>query len=45
MGLPAWLRSPFHDLLIIVIGTLFILVIGLLVSLMTGDKNSRQPLN
>ena len=41
MGLPAWLRSPFHDLLIIVIGTLLILVIGLLVSRLTGVRNPR----
>ena len=40
-GLPAWLRSPFHDLLIIVIGTLLILVIGLLVSRLTGVRNPR----
>lgn len=30
--LPAWLRSPFHDLLIMVVGTLTILAVGLLVS-------------
>jgi SSS family solute:Na+ symporter len=29
---PPWLRSPFHDLLIMVIGTLTILTVGLLVS-------------
>jgi SSS family solute:Na+ symporter len=29
---PAWLRSPFHNLLIMVVGTLTILTVGLLVS-------------
>ncbi len=34
-ALPTWLRSPFHDLLIMVIGTLTILTVGLLVSRIT----------
>ncbi|HKI69894.1 MAG TPA: sodium:solute symporter, partial [Verrucomicrobiae bacterium] len=45
VGLPDYLRSPFHNFLITVFGTLTILLVGIVVSRLTGSKHeSPAPL-
>lgn len=42
-GLPAALRSPLHEFLVIVVGTLTILVVGFLVSCLLGRNSEEIP--
>jgi SSS family solute:Na+ symporter len=43
-SVPDWLRSPFHDLLIMVVGTLMILGVGWLVSCLTAARSAEHYL-